>query len=136
MGDERLLERLRSWEREPGRRERSDPGRLVDSVLAHLRCMLNTRQGGVPIAPDYGVPDFLNFLQTYPDSVREVEQNLRRAIQLYEPRLDGVQVTFVPQDDDLLALRFQIVGQVRNGGGARVRFDTVVDTDGKISIRR
>ena len=136
MHEQRLLERIRSWEREPARRERSDPGRLVESILSHLRCMLNTRQGAVPIAPEYGVPDFLNFLQTFPDSVRDIELNLRQAIQLFEPRLEGVQVRFIPQEEDALALRFQIEGQVRDGSGARVRFETVVDTDGKVSVRR
>lgn len=135
MHEQRLLERLRTWEREPDRRERADQGRLVASILTHLRCILNTRQGGVPIAEEYGVPDFLDFLQNFPDSVREIELNIRRAIQLYEPRLEGVRVVFIPQEDDLLALRFQISGQVRDGG-APVRFETVVETDGKVSVRR
>ena len=136
MNEQRLLERIRSWERDPARRERRDTGRLVDSILAHLRCMLNTRQGAVPIAPDYGVPDFLDFLQTFPDSVHTIEHDLQGAIHRYEPRLSGVQVTFLPQEEHMLALRFQITGQIRDEGGAKVRFETVVDTDGKISIRR
>jgi type VI secretion system protein len=136
MAEERLLERLRSWEREPLRRERTDQGRLVDSILVHLRFILNTRQGGVPIAALYGVPDFLDFLQSYPDSVREIERSIREVIRSYEPRLEGVQVDFVPQEDDLLALRFQIVGLVRDGSAGRVRFETTLDADGKISVKR
>jgi type VI secretion system protein len=136
MGEERLVERLRSWEREPLRRERADQGRVVDSILAHLRCILNTRQGGVPIAADYGVPDFLDFLQTYPESVREIEHSIWRVIELYEPRLERVQVSFIPWEDDLLVLRFQILGQLRGGSGAQLRFETTVDTDGKVCVRR
>lgn len=135
MGEERLLERIRSWEREPLRRERADQGRLLESILAHLRCILNTRQGGVPIAADYGVPDFLNLLQSYPDSVREIEQSIRQAIKLYEPRLEGVRVEFLPQEKDMLALRFRILGQVRDVSQTRVSFETMVDTDGKIRVR-
>jgi len=136
MREERLLERIRSFERDPSRRSRIDQGRLVDSVLAHLRHILNTRQGSAPIAPDYGVPDFLDFLQTYPDSVREIERSIRTAIMAYEPRLQGVRVAFIPQEDDLLALRFQITAHVAGAEGERVRFETVVDTDGKISVKR
>jgi type VI secretion system protein len=77
MREERLLERLGSLEQQPLRRERNQHGRLVESILAHLHCILNTRHGGVPIAPEYGVPDFLNFLQRYPDSVREIECSIR-----------------------------------------------------------
>lgn len=136
MREERLLERIRSFERDPARRGRTDYGRLVDSVLTHLRQILNTRQGSAPIAPDYGVPDFLDFLQTYPDSVREIERSIRTAIQTYEPRLQGVRVAFIPQEDDALALRFQITAHISGADGERVRFETVVDTDGKISVKR
>ncbi len=136
MREERLLERIRSFERDPARRGRADHGRLVESVLAHLRQILNTRQGSAPIAPDFGVPDFLDFLQTYPDSVREIERSIRTAIQTYEPRLDGVRVAFIPQEDDVLALRFQITARTAGGDGGTVRFETVVDTDGKIAVKR
>jgi len=136
MREERLLERLGSMERDPLRRERPDQRRLVDSILAHLRCMLNTRQGGVPIAPDYGVPDFLDFLQTYPQSVREIECSIRQTIELYEPRLENVRVTFLAQEDDVLTPRFHIQAQVRDGSSARVSFETQLETTGRISITR
>lgn len=136
MREERLLERIRSFEREPSRRGRTDQGRLVDSILGHIRHLLNTRQGSAPIAPDFGVPDFLDFLQSYPDSVREIERSIRAAIQSYEPRLAGVRVAFIPQDDDLLALRFGITARLSDGNGGEVRFETVVDTDGKIAVKR
>lgn len=136
MREERLLERIRAFERDPSRRGRTDHGRLVDSILGHLRLILNTRQGSVPIAPDFGVPDFLDFLQTYPDSVREIESSICMAIQTYEPRLSGVRVTFLPQEDDILALRFQIAAQITGDGRPNVYFETIVDTDGKISVKR
>lgn len=134
MREERLLERIRAFERDPARRGGTDHGRLVDSILAHIRLILNTRQGNVPIAPDYGVPDFLDFLQTYPDSVRKIERSIRTAIGSYEPRLKGVRVSFIPQEDDVLALRFQITASIVDGG--KVHFETVVDTDGKVAVRR
>ena len=136
MPKERLLERFSSFERDPLRRERTDQGRLVDSLLAHLRCILNTRQGAVPIAEDYGVPDFLDFLQRYPDSVREIELSIRQVIERYEPRLQGVQVVFVPRDDADLSLRFHINAQVRDGDKAPVSFETVVESDGMVVVRR
>ena len=136
MQEERLLERLNSLERNPLRRERTDHGRLVDSLLAHLSCILNTRQGAVPIAEDYGVPDFLDFLQRYPDSVREIELSIRQVIERYEPRMQEVQVVFVPRDDADLSLRFHINAQFRDGGRAPVSFETVVESDGRVVVRR
>lgn len=136
MSGQRLLERLRSWEREPHRRGNDDQRRCVDSIIDHLQKMLNTRQGNVPIAEDYGVPDFLDFLQSYPDSVRQIEMSIRSAIERYEPRLSGTSVNFIPDEDETLTLRFQITARLATDGDRRVYFETLVDTDGKISIHR
>jgi type VI secretion system protein len=135
MREQRLLERLDALERDPLRRARPDRGRLVDSIVAHLRCLLNTRQGSVPIAKDYGVPEFLHFLQRYPDSVREIEWNIRQTIVLYEPRLKAVQVTFLPQEETSLSLHFRIRAQIDEEKNTAVNFETVVENDGRVLIR-
>lgn len=136
MREERLLERIPSWEREPHRREKEDPKRIIDSVLKHLQRILNTRRGSVPIAEDYGVPDFSDFLGAYPDSLRDFEKSIRQTIQKYEPRLTGVRVRLVPQDEDLLSLRFEVVANLATEGEkVPVFFESTVDADGKISIR-
>jgi type VI secretion system protein len=135
MREARLLERIRTWERDPARREREDPRRVIDSVLAHLHRILNTKQGNVPIAEDYGVPDFTDLLYSYPESVRDIERTIRSAIQKYEPRLKAVKVTFIPQDEDLLSLRFQIAARLSGESKTQVFFETVVDSDGKIEIK-
>jgi len=110
--------------------------RCIDSIVNHLQKMLNTRQGNVPIADDYGVPDFLDFLQSYPDSVHEIESSLKSAIERYEPRLSGTNVTFIPEEDDSLTLRFQITARLATDGERQVYFETLVDTDGRISVNR
>ncbi len=137
MPEERLLERLRSRTRDPGRRSRSDLHRAVDSVLSHLQRILNTHVGSVPIAADFGVPDFTDALRTYPDSVREIERALRQMIQKYEPRLSAVRVQFLPADEDLLTLRFQISAQLLSGNQRQsVSFESRLDTDGRIEVKR
>lgn len=136
MHEERLLERIRSMEREPLRRGGDNQRRCIDSVLSHLQRILNTRQGNVPIAGDYGVPDFLDFLQTYPESVHEIERNIKNAIDKYEPRLSGTSVTYVQDEEDGLTLRFQIIASLTVDGGRKVFFETVVDTDGRIHIHK
>jgi type VI secretion system protein len=135
MREARLLERIRTWEKDPARREREDPRRVIDSVLLHLHRILNTKQGNVPIAEDYGVPDFTDLLYSYPESVRDIERTIRSAIQKYEPRLKAVKVTFIPQDEDLLSLRFQIAARLSSESKTQVFFETVVDSDGKIEIK-
>ncbi len=136
VSEERLMERLRSWERDPNRRGGNDPRRCIASVVEHLRKMLNTRQGNVPIAEDYGVPDFLDFLQGFPDSVRDIEKSIRTVIDKYEPRLGCVSVTFIPYENENLNLRFQISARLATEGNRQVYFETIVDADGKIDVHR
>ena len=135
MREERLLERIRVWKKEPGRREREDVGRITDSILYHLQRILNTRRGNVPIAEDYGIPDFTELLYSYPESVRDIEKSIRQTIQKYEPRLKAVRVNFIPPEEDVLSLRFQIIAQLATDlDKVPVFFETVVDSDGKIKV--
>src|SRR4030042_2574212 len=135
MREERLLERIRTWEKEPTRREREDSRRVIDSVLRHLQRVLNTKQGNVLIAEDYGIPDFSELVGSYPDSVRDIEKTIRQDIQKYEPRLRAVKVSFIPQEEDLLTLRFQIIAMLSSESKAQVLLETIVDSDGKIDVR-
>ena len=135
MREERLLNRLRTWEKEPARRGNEDPRRIIDSVTRHLNRILNTKQGNVPIAEDYGLPDLTDSLKTYPGSVAEIERNIRSAIQKYEPRLKAVRVAFIPQEDDLLSLHFQITARLSAESKKQVLFDALINSDGKIDIR-
>jgi type VI secretion system protein len=135
MREERLLERIRSWEKEPGRRAKEDPGRVNDSILEHLRRILNTRQGNVPIADDYGIPDFLDLLHSFPGSVREIERALRQAIQKFEPRLMAARVSFIPNEEDPLSLRFRIAARISSDARKQVVYETLIDSDGKIHLK-
>jgi type VI secretion system protein len=136
MREERLLERIRSWEQKPERRAREDPTKMVDSVLDHLRRILNTKRGCVPIAEDYGVPDFIDLLHSYPESIREIERSIRRVIDKYEPRLKTIRVSFVPQDEDIFSARFQIVAKLATEDEQiPVLFESLVDADGRVKIR-
>jgi type VI secretion system protein len=137
MREDRLLERIRAWQKEPRKRAREDPKRVVDSVLNHLQRILNTRHGSVPIGEDYGVPDFTDLAMVYPGGVRDFERSITQTIQKYEPRLKAVRVRFVPPEEDLLSVRFQISGRLATEDhNEPVIFQSVVGSNGKISIRR
>jgi len=106
-------------------------------VLSHLQRILNTRQGNVPIADDYGVPDFTTLLEGYPDSLRGFERSIRETIQKYEPRLTAVRVRFTPDEEDPQSIRFQILGKLAAGDHKDpVHFESSIGPDGKIRIRR
>lgn len=135
MNEDRLMERIRSWKADPARRGRADTRRQIDSVVAHLKKILNTRQGSVPIAGDYGIPDMTNYMQNYPDSVVDIKEGIRHAIATYEPRLNHVEVSSIPQEEADICLRFQITAQLATDSGRNVKIETIVDSEGKFSVK-
>ncbi|GAB4229274.1 MAG: type VI secretion system baseplate subunit TssE [Deltaproteobacteria bacterium] len=137
MREERLLERVSNRERDSSRRGAEDPQRISDSVLEHLRRILGTRQGCVPIADDYGVPEFTEYLHLGADAYREIERVLRTTIQKYEPRLKGVRVSFLPEEEGRLALRlqFQVVAKLTIDPRLQVRYETSIDGNGQVRLK-
>ncbi len=137
MGEIRLLQRLRSIAADPARRAKHDVNRVTDSVLEHLQRILNTRQGNVPLADDYGVPDFTDLVLTYPGGVQDFEKSIKQTIQKFEPRLKGIRVRFVQEKDDPLAVRFHITGRLAvEDIKDPVFFESTVTSDGKIEVKR
>jgi type VI secretion system protein len=136
MPEERLIERIRSWDRTAERREKPDPKRMTDSIVRHLERILNTRRGSAPIAEDFGIPDFTDFRTAYPDSQRDLEREIRQTIQKYEPRLTAVRVKFAPHETDLLSINFQIVARLLiEEARDAIIFHGTMDSDGKIRMR-
>ncbi|MFN0062481.1 MAG: type VI secretion system baseplate subunit TssE [Myxococcaceae bacterium] len=112
------------------------PSRDVgESVAAHLRVLLNARQGDALTAPDLGLIDFTELVHGFPFSIGRLQQSIRETLLRYEPRLKQVTVRHVSSDDPLL-LRFEIVAQLAVAGSqGPLRFHTEVKPGGKIEIR-
>lgn len=136
MREQRLLERIRSYAKNPDKRGAVDPNVVVKSIHKHAQHILNTRKGSVPIDPDYGVPDFTDIAGSYAsDTVQEMQQNINELLLKYEPRLKDVRVEFEPQDNDILSLKFRIRGALdMDGSDIPVIFESVVQSDGKITV--
>lgn len=107
---------------------------LLQSVLANLRVLLNTRQGSSPACPDFGIPDLTDSLHSFPQGVRPIRQHLQEAIARYEPRLCDVTVRYVDLAEDGFAAHFQVTGQLVQGGGRGVKFSTRVTRGAQVLI--
>ncbi len=137
MSVQRLLLRLSSMEDNPESRSLYNEQDVIAGITEHLQKLLNTRQGSALIATDYGMPDFIELMHSYPESVKDMERALKSAIGKYEPRLKGVKVRFIPDEDDPLNLKFEIVARlVDRKNTPSIFFESIVDADGKVSIRR
>jgi type VI secretion system protein len=134
MREARLLERIRLREKYPHLRENDGSG--IDSVIDHLTRILNTRHGNVAIAEDYGIPDYTEFLHNFPDSIRDLERAIKQTIVQYEPRLKAVRVSFIPQDNEIFTVKFQISARLTNENNSSVLFESQLASSGKISIRK
>jgi type VI secretion system protein len=137
MRERTLVERLRDPRGEAGRSTRLDTEVLADSVLVHLRRMMNTRQGISATVPDYGMPDMTDVVHAFPEAVGILQRSIRHSIEKYEPRLRQVSVTHVPDDEDPFHLRFEIRGQLDlPRDRATVAFTTTLEPSGHAHVRR
>lgn len=133
---ERLLERLsraESGANDPGR---TDSQIVLQSVQRHLALLLNTQQGSVSIAPDYGIPDFFSLFGLGDvEALANIERLLEQTVQKYEPRLHDVNIRVVSKDSAGLNLHLQLLAKLPvDGGDVNVSFDTVFDAGGRVTI--
>lgn len=135
LSEKTLFERLADPDPPGSRRLRMDVGRLKQSVLLHLRKMLNTRHGHAPAQPDYGIPDLNEFMFAMPESITPMRQAIQGSIEKYEPRLRNVHVTWVPDEEDPLNIRFEITARlVTDDEDVPVSFTTNVGSAAGLDI--
>jgi len=138
MTEERLLKRIRYWQSpEDAERRRADIGAYTESVFADLSNLFNTRRGSVQISEDYGLPDFVNMLNSFaPPALESIEDVFRDTTRKFEPRLRDVTVQHVPREGDQGLLRFNIIGNlVFRGNAVPVQFDAVLQGDGSVALQ-
>jgi len=136
MREERLLKRIGLFKKQEPRKIKEDSKKVIESIIEHLQKILNTKQGSVPIAEDYGVPDFTNLVRSFPESMREMERAIRQTISKYEPRLQGIRIHFIESEEDILTLKFEIIAKlVTTSERVPVFFETIIDADGRVRIK-
>lgn len=131
-----LLERLARPDVARDRTAREDPAEILQSVLANLQRILNSRLGHAPAQPDLGMPAPSDIVRTGPEAAEWIADTLKSCIEKYEPRLADVRVAPVEREDQGLTLHFQVNARL---DAARdplpVSFDTTVDPAGRIRVK-
>src|SRR5277367_2949413 len=90
MREERLLERISSWEIGSERTNLTSVDILIGSILRHLRGILNTQRGTVPIDKEYGLPDFSNLAPSFSSgSTKEIQDDLIAGVDRDGSRRNG-----------------------------------------------
>jgi len=107
----------------------------IDSIVEHLRVLLNTRQGEAPTAPDFGIIDFTDVVHAFPEGIQVLQRAIRATILQYEPRLKNVTVRHI-RDDEVLLLKFEIAAQLAQAGSrGTLKFRTQINAGGKFDVR-
>ncbi len=111
---------------------------LVESIMGHLRRILNTRQGSVPIDLEFGVPDFTNLAGSFSSgTTRQIIDDMTRMVQRYEPRLKQPSIEFTENQEGVLTLVFSMNGLIEvDNIDIPIRLSTTVLSSGKVSLRR
>ncbi|MBU8900871.1 type VI secretion system baseplate subunit TssE [Corallococcus sp. H22C18031201] len=130
MGSRGLLSRIAE-----GNGALAPSGDVLESIAEHLRALLNTRKGESVATPHYGILDLNDIIHSYPSAIPRMTQSIRTAIQEFEPRLKNVVVTYVPDEIDPTALRFDITAQLatRERKGM-VRFHSQLSPGGRVEL--
>ncbi len=106
----------------------------LESIIANVHELLNTRVGEALATPDFGIVDFADIVHNFPEAMQVLQQSIRATIMKYEPRLRSVSVTPLTSQDPL-SLAFEISGRLTSGlhrGPFRVR--TEMTASGKMQV--
>jgi type VI secretion system protein len=107
---------------------------VSESIVEHLRVLLNARKGGSATVPGFGIVDFTDLVHAFPAAIQTLQAAIRATVLEYEPRLRNVSVRHVP-DEEPLVVRFEITAQpVDRGARGVLRFRTQVSPGGKVEV--
>jgi type VI secretion system lysozyme-like protein len=129
-----LFDRLREPDKPEERSVHQRTEDIADSVLNHLRRMLNVRHGDAPATPDYGIPALE---AQHISASEEMRRAIEESIRIYEPRLNSVRVRYLtPDENEPLKVRYEIAARLATAEeSVRVQFHSEVDATGVWRVR-
>jgi len=94
----------------------------LNSIVANLQRLFNTRRGSLAHIPEYGLPDMTTVYLDAPDSIDMLRRAVQAAAERYEPRLRRVHVESSDVDMARMRTTFIVSGEVSRG--RRIRLQT------------
>lgn len=131
-----LLDRLDNEVLPASYTTRFDWNAFLESVTLNIQNMLNVRLGSVKALQEFGMPDFNDVVNQFPDAIQYIRSSIQQFVEKYEPRLESVNVYYVPDPDQPLLMKYAIEGRLRyRDQVSRVAFDTVLTGSGQATVR-
>ena len=108
----------------------------VRSIQRNLENILNARAGTSAARPDYGLSDFNDGAVLSSDMLRFIREDIRHAIQEFEPRLGNVSIEGGQIGDGIPHLRFRLLCEVNTPDGHDKVAFTLALEDGQVKVRQ
>ncbi|OGQ89787.1 MAG: hypothetical protein A2464_11520 [Deltaproteobacteria bacterium RIFOXYC2_FULL_48_10] len=132
-----MLERIAALESEERETEDNRVEKEMQSIITHLRKLLNTNKGSVEIAEDYGMPDMTVFAGGgISETMEQIEKAVLEVVRKYEKRLSRVKVKIAPNETDVLNINFRLEGVLTRHENTPVFLETSVQPGSPIKIKR
>jgi type VI secretion system protein len=127
-----LLQRLELDGVGAERAGRQDDSAVLDSILANLLMILNSRKGCCETRPDFGLSDF-NATSDYRSLISSIARDVERQLRSFEPRLRNVAVRPIEDKTRPLEFIFHVDGELADDDRTiKVAFDSVLGSDGRM----
>lgn len=134
MPELRLLERLRYIEDTPEHQAERSVLEL-QSILDHIKKLLGTHKGTVPISNDYGMPDvFFSQGINFTESSRRMHDSIAQVITRFETRLKRVKVELLSTREDLLKQQFRITAVLSRDLSIPLNFTVAISSEAEITL--
>lgn len=140
MREQRLLERICTLTGEEAQpQDAGGKETKVNSIIAYLWRIFNTRVGSVPIAEDFGVPSYASLASRLStatgETLEEIKSAIINSIRKYEPRLKNPRARILDKGEFDIDLVVEIQGQVvTDEGTSSVTIKTTMKPDGRIDV--
>lgn len=102
------------------------------SIMNHISRLFNTRKGSISHLPGYGLPDISEIYRKMPDGIDELQYAIREVLEMFEPRLQNVDIVYIGDNPNLSRLVFIITGEIKHG--CRIRFQTAFNDSGEAGV--
>ncbi len=138
MSTERLLKRIRTWSENEDASSEVDLEAFINSVLADLEKVYNTRQGTVVTDEKFGLPDFTSLMNTMsPPEIEDLGDNIEDATMNYDQRIKNAISRYQKREDDMGVVRFSITAKLQfRDQLIPLSYDALLQGDGSVSINR
>lgn len=124
-----------------------DERKMLIAVRRDLEELLNTRQthAGLPDAYEqihksivaYGLPDLVTMEAITSKHRETIAERIQKIIELFEPRLKDIRVTYVPGENKVeRSIKFKVDAKLSVDPSPEVAFDTVLElSSGQYAIK-